>query len=63
MKTEGFLKHKFVTYQMKTFPLNYLVEWKDKDFTYLREFLIIKFPHTVVPACPEHHSQTKEDEN
>ncbi len=54
MKTEGFLKHKFVTYNMKTFPLNYVVERKDKDFNYLRDYLVIKFPHVVVPACPEH---------
>lgn len=24
--------------------------------------LAIKYPHVVVPACPEHVSQTKEDE-
>lgn len=62
MRTEGFLKHKFVTYQVQTFPLMYQVERKDKDFNFLWDLLAIKYPHVVVPACPEHQSQTKEDE-
>jgi hypothetical protein len=40
-----------------------VVERKDKDFNILREYLVKKYPHILVPACPDHFSQTKFEES
>ena len=54
---DGFLgSHKYITYTVKTFPLNYEVERKDKDFNILRDLLVKKCPHLLIPACPDHYS-------
>ena len=47
---------------MKTLPIGATVERKDKDFNNLRQVLVTRYPHLLIPACPPHFSQTKLDE-
>lgn len=51
--TEGFLKAKYVTYQMKTPSLGYDVRRKDKDYILFQEYLNKVYPHILVPVIPE----------
>jgi hypothetical protein len=50
---EGFLKSKYVTYQMKTPSMGYDVRRKDKDFVLFQEYLNKVYPHILVPVIPE----------
>jgi hypothetical protein len=43
--------------------LGWKVERKDKDFNFLRDYLVKAFPHILVPAVPEYHSAKILDKN
>jgi hypothetical protein len=51
--TEGFLKTKSISYQMKTPSSGYDVRRKDKDFVLFQEYLNKIYPHILVPVIPE----------
>lgn len=63
LKDEGFFGGKHLTYTIETSPLGWKVERKDKDFNFLRDYLVKAFPHILVPAVPEYHSAKILDKN
>jgi hypothetical protein len=54
LKDEGFFAGKALVWVVETNPLGYKVERKDRDFNTLREYLVKKYPHVLIPACPEY---------
>jgi len=63
LKDEGFFGGKHLIYKIETNPLGWKVERKDKDFNFLRTYLVKEFPHLLVPAVPEYTSAKVIDKN
>lgn len=63
LKDEGFFGGKHTLFTIETSPLNWKVQRKDKDFNFLRAYLVKAFPHILVPAVPEYQSAKVIEQN